>query len=463
MLNKEIDYALVGHNFITFLLSIGLINRGKKVLVLEDDRFNYGDFFTNSMTLLDVEFLRFWGEQSDLLPLKNIDQYLEASSVFFSIGKKQIILGETAMRNYRELCRKFPNLFKHAGSGPLSMAEDNETFNNSYKDFCARVTKSIYAEKRPGKITKIFESSIPPELLGHFQLFFSHFSAKDSMNEAEKAEFNAFVFLTRGFFQGRLSTTGSRSEIMHLFFSLISPYFKLDHNRLLKDLLAIHQESGGEFKKLNLSDLKFQSGLVKSIELESFEGLIRPSKMVFIGGYPVGLPIKLKTSSASYNCLNIQVKFKQSVSGLLNQKKILFTSPIKLGTDRPFWEASFNGAEATFNIIMAKREGLKIDFIKERVLTLLTEDLAYLFPEDHFDIESAQMCFTLDVFIEDKNYGAFKKQEGGLAAKLVHVIEDSAPLLISRLKNVLYFGPYNEDALGTFSSLIEIKKWRESL
>jgi hypothetical protein len=157
------------------------------------------------------------------------------------------------------------------------------------------------------------------------------------------------------------------------------------------------------------------------------------------------------------------VKFKQSVSGLLNQKKILFTSPIKLGTDRPFWEASFNGAEATFNIIMAKREGLKIDFIKERVLTLLTEDLAYLFPEDHFDIESAQMCFTLDVFIEDKNYGAFKKQEGGLAAKLVHVIEDSAPLLISRLKNVLYFGPYNEDALGTFSSLIEIKKWRESL
>lgn len=463
MLNKDIDFALVGHNFVTFLLSIGLLNRGKKVLVLDDDRFNYGDFFTNSLTVLDVEFLRNWGELGELAPLKNIDQYLSAQSVYFYVGKKQIVLGDSPLRNYRELCRKFPNLFMDEKSGSLSFENEIIAFNNAYNDFCSKVTRAIYLEKNASKVTKLFEASIPAELLFHFQHFFSHFSKKDAMTEGERGEFNALVFMTRGFFQNRLSSTGSRSEIMHLFFSLISPYFKLDHERLIQDLLVVHQQSGGEFKKLNLADLKFQSGLVKSFELESFEGVIKPNKMAFIGGYPVGLPIRLKTSSASYNCLNVILEFKNSIPKHLKNKKVIFSSPMKIGTDRPFWEVYFGEDSAIFNIIMAKREGSKVDFIKERVLALLIDDLTFLYPEYSFEISTAEMKFTLDVFIEDKDYLAYKRIDSSLGMKLVEVLEDSAPLIFSRLKNVLYFGPYNEDALGTFSSLVEIKRWRESL
>ena len=80
-----------------------------------------------------------------------------------------------------------------------------------------------------------------------------------------------------------------------------------------------------------------------------------------------------------------------------------------------------------------------------------------------FEAILCEMKFTLDVFIEDKDYNAHKRVEATFKKRLTEVLEDSAPLLISRLKNVLYFGPYNEDSLGTFSSLIEIKRWRESL
>ena len=463
MLNKDIDFALVGHNFITFLLSIGLLNRGKKVLVLDDDRFNYGDFFTNSLTFLDVEFLRNWGELGELLPLKNIDDYLTPQSIYFYVGKKQIVLGDTPARNYRELCRKFPKLFMDEKVGHLTSPDEVLDFNKSYNDFCSKVTKSIFLEKNSSKISKLFETSIPADLLYHFQFFFSHFSHKENMTEEDRSEFNALIFMTRGFFQNRLSSTGSRSEIMHLFFSLISPYFKLDHERLIQDLLQVHLSANGEFKKLNLSDLKFQSGLVKSFELESFEGIIKPKKMAFIGGYPVGLPIRLKTSSSSYNCLNVTMRFKNALPNLLKDKKVIFSSPMKIGTDRPFWEVHFKESGAVFNIIMAKREGTKIDFIKERVINLLQNDLSFLFPEYVFEITQVDMKFTLDVFIEDKDFMAYKRTEASLGTKIVEVLEDTAPLIFSRLKNVLYFGPYNEDALGTFSSLIEIKRWRESL
>lgn len=466
MQTRNLDFALVGHNFFAFLLSIGLLNRGKKVLVLDDDRFNYGDFFTNSLTSLDVEFLKAWGEDGKLKPLINIQDYLVPSKVYFFVGKKQVALGDVPHRNYRELCRKFPELFLQSDSDMGVFSHENEiiNFDNIYNDFCQKVSVLLFNEKSSSKLSMLFETSIPKDLQTKFLHFFSHFANKDNLLENERYDFNALTYMTRGFFQNRLSVTGSKSEIMHLFFSLISPYYKLDHERLINDLLQEHLDKGGEFKKLNLADLKFQKGLVQSFELESFDGLIRPDKMAFIGGYPVGLPIKLKTSrSASYNCLNVEFTFNESVPRLLNDKKCVFTSPMKIGTDRPFWEVNFSGKKAGFNIIMAKKEGTKIDFIFERVKELLLEDMFYLFPEYKFSLADCKMKFTLDVFIEDKDYNAHKRVEATFKKKLVEVLEDSAPLLISRLKNVLYFGPYNEDSLGTFSSLVEIKRWRESL
>ena len=460
MQNKNIDFALVGHNFFAFLLSIGLLNRGKKILVLDDDRFNYGDFFTNSLTSLDVEFLKAWGQEDQLPPLMNIESYLRPEKVYFFVGKKQVVLGDTPYRNFQELCRKFPELFLTK----INEEMEAQAFNLLYNEFCQKVSSLLFYEKSLSKMSKSFEGAIPNELQALFGNFFSHFGLKDKMNEVELGEFNSLIFMTRGFFQNRLAISGSRSEIKHLFFSLISPYCKLDHERLITDLLAIHTQKGGEFKKLNLSDLKFQGGLVKSFELESFDGLIRPEKMVFIGGYPVGLPIKLKdTKSASYNCLNVTFEFKHDLPILLDQKKCVFTSPIKIGTDRPFWEVYFGGKTAVFNIIRVKKEGTKIDFIFERVKGLLLSDLAYLFPEYSFDVVDTKMKFTLDVFIEDKDYHAHKKSPATFQKKIVEVLEDSAPLLLTKLKNVLYFGPYNEDSLGTFSSLVEIKRWRESL
>ena len=466
MLTRDLDFALVGHNFFAFLLSIGLLKRGKKVLILDDDRFNYGDFFTNSLTSLDIEFLKAWGEEANLKPLINIETYLKPSNVYFFVGKKQVALGDSPYRNYRELCRKFPQLFLDKSSGQGIFTHENEiiNFDNIYHDFCQKVSLLLFNEKSSSKVSMLFETSIPKDLQNRFMFFFSHFATRDNLPETVNYDFNALIYMTRGFFQNRLSVTGSKSEIMHLFFSLISPYYKLDHERLIADLLHEHIEAGGEFKKLNLSDLKFQKGLVKSFELESFDGIIKPNKMAFIGGYPVGLPIKLKTSkSASYNCLNVEFTFKDDVPKLLNDKKFVFTSPMKIGTDRPFWEVNLSGKKAFFNIIMAKKEGTKIDFIFDRVKSILQDDLMFLFPEYKFEIDKCSMKFTLDVFIEDKDFSAHKRVEASFRKKITEVLEDSAPLLISRLKNVLYFGPYNEDSLGTFSSLVEIKRWRESL
>jgi len=467
MKDSSVDYALVGHNFFAYLLSLGLLARGKKVMILDDDRFNYGDFFTNSLTSLDIELLKVWGEKNALAPLINIEDYLSPSCVHFYVGKRQVILGDAPHRNFRELSRKFPKLFLSPKVTDGTFRYDNEitNFDILYKDFCQKISSFIFSEKRSSKVSNLFATTLPELFKSHFEFFFSNFKNKDLLKDDDLYDFQALIYMMRGFFQNRLSSTGSQSELMHLFFSLISPYYKLDHERLIADLLVINDQNGGEFKKLNLGDLKFHKGFVKSFELESFDGIVKPKKMAFIGGYPVGLPIKLSSSKVlSYNCLNVEIEFAQKLPAFLHNKKCVFTSAIKIGTEKPFWEVNFNDDnKGTFNIILAKKEGIKIDFIEKAIKENLLSDLKYIFPEFTFLIQTCQMKFTLDVFIEDKNFHAHERLEASLRKRIVDVIDDSAPLFMSKLKNVLYFGPYNEDSLGTFSSLIEMKKWKESL
>ena len=465
MLNTNVDYALVGHNFITFLLSLGLLQRGKSVLVLDDDRFNYGEFFTNSLTALDVQFLKAWGSESQLGPLKNLDDYLSPETLTFYVGKKQILLGDRPHDNYRELCRKFPHLFfeKEKDWELFSSGAGLTLFDGHYYDFCQKTTNALFSEQKNKRLSFLMEQSLSPELKARFIYFLSHFNHQSDVIDAAVSEFKSLVFMTRGFFQNRLSPTGSQSELLHLFISLISPYYKLDHTRLINDLKKEHMEKGGEFKKLNLADLKLNRGIVTSFELDSFEGVIKPQKMAFIGGHPMGLPIKLATQSKSYSCLNVNLSFASAVPVLLQNKKFVFTSAIKMGTDRPFWEVSFGHQSAVFNVILTRREGSKVEFIHERVIDILIADLQFLYPEYSFTIVEASMNYTRDVFIQDFNYDAHLKKEKGFSNKIVDVLEERAPLMLSRLKNVLYFGPYNENALGTFSSLVEIKKWQQTL
>ena len=150
MLNTNVDFALVGHNFITFLLSLGLLDRGKKVLILDDDRFNYGEFFTNSLTALDVQFLKAWGTRSNLAPLKKLDDYIRPESFTFFVGKKQVVLGGRPSENYRELCRKYAHLFfkqKH----DLTLFDDEratQEFNSQYYEFAQKITDALFHEPK---------------------------------------------------------------------------------------------------------------------------------------------------------------------------------------------------------------------------------------------------------------------------------------------------------------------------
>jgi hypothetical protein len=455
MLNKNTDYAIVGHNFFSYLLGIGLCSKNKKVLILDDDRFNHGNLFTDSLTIFDLEILKKWGEKYDIPPLKKMEEYIQFSPISFSVGRKEVILGDNPSKNYTELARKFPHFF--------SKTNMTENFDQGVFQIATSLADAFFVDHNFLKLSKRLEAFKHLEIMKKFDEFFALFFIKDNWNMMLQSELYSFISVGRGFFHNRLSINGSRSELIHLFFSLLSPHFQFDHDRLVADLLAHYRSLGGEFKKLNLSSLKFHRGLLTSFEFESYEGIITPSHLIFVGGEPVGLPILLKENVTPYNALEVKIQLNNNIPVHLIGKKLLFSSPLKTGTNWPFWEACFYENSIVFNVVMLKLQGIKENFVAQKVINYLQEDLAFLYPEYDFKVKSCELRFTLDVLIEDNNIHAHLKESPQIKLRPITVYSKNSSFSFLKLKNVSYLGPYSGNTHGVFSSLFQLQKKLESV
>ncbi len=455
MLDKNIDITLVGHNFFSYLMGIGLLAKNKKVLILDDDRFNYGELFTDSITILDLEILKKWGEKYDVPPLKKMEEYIQFSPVSFYVGKKEILLGDNPSRNYTELARKFSAFFESTSL--------DENFDQGVYQIAHSLAEAFYVDqdliKLPNRLAIFKQLSV----MKKFEEFILLFSKKADWDFMQRSEWNSFIFLTRGYFHNRLSISGSRSELLHLFLSLLSPRFKFDHKSLVEDLLNHFKSIGGEFKKLNISSMKFQKSLVSTLELESYEGLISPQHVLFIGGELNGLPIMLKEKVPVFNAMKVNLEFTVPSPQYLVGKKILFSSPMKTGTNWPMWEGTFLENGMIFNIVMLKRQGIKVEFVSEKVLSYLKDDLDFLYPEFNFQIKTSSFQFTLDVLIEDLKEHSHLVFSPKLNFKPIKVYSKVTPFSFLKLKNISYLGPYGGNTHGVFSGLIQLQKLMEAL
>ena len=110
MLKKNIDLLLVGKSYPSILLGLEFLEQGKDVLLLDDDRLQLGELYTDRPLALEKEYLRSWGEQRNIKPLINIEKYLKSVPTTFISNGMRLRLGESPARNCQELFRKIPSL-----------------------------------------------------------------------------------------------------------------------------------------------------------------------------------------------------------------------------------------------------------------------------------------------------------------------------------------------------------------
>ena len=112
MLEKDVYLTTVGKSFLSFIYSLSFLEKNHKVIVLDDERLKYGELFIDTFWELEKEFLKTWGREREIAPLKNLDEYLLKRQVIFVVGGKRVRLGDSPSRNLKELARKFPALYE---------------------------------------------------------------------------------------------------------------------------------------------------------------------------------------------------------------------------------------------------------------------------------------------------------------------------------------------------------------
>lgn len=456
MLQKNYSFTVVGKGYLSFLYGIELLRRDLSILILDDRRLEYGDLFTFGLSKLDIEFLKTWGTDRNITALKQIEDFVTQRSLTYVLGGKRVLLGGKPWNNLRELYRKFPNLFNYPHL--FDKGNDGKVESESIRKRLSEDLNQLYSNLgADGFRFKTIENNSIEYLLGQTpdsikELFFTF---QNSLKE-KRREGWCFLYFIGSLYHKSLSSSYSEPEIYHLFLSLLSPHYALDEPRLCKRLSQVFTERGGHFKETQVREWKFYRRMPWSIELASFEGIIHPKRLCFLGSHPRGLPLKVKYDQKMFLSVHFKAKIDKKAAEAWKDQLVISGSPNALATDIPLWRLEVRGDEVFGQYLYREKLGSKLkffeSFLKERLIENINQWSAS-FGESLSD----EITFTQgpEVYL-DQSYTYFSSPLPKV--KEVKLYDFSTPFLKSKLKNVNYFGPLKGLPLGLYGQLLEIKE-----
>ena len=461
MLEKDVYLTTVGKSFLSFIYSLSFLEKNHKVIVLDDERLKYGELFIDTFWELEKEFLKIWGREREIAPLKNLDEYLLKRHVIFVVGGKRVRLGDSPSRNLKELARKFPALYEGRFKNIVQKILVNEasvkSFDQSFLSLAKRVAVNCFKYKTLQSLDMNFFLTHCPQNIKELYLLFCSILDENTYNfYGPEWELKTLAFLGRGFFQKKLSWFTNEFERFHFFLCLLSPHYQPSQKNLMDSLKDCYEQNGGQFKKTSIREWVFHTGSPWCLELESFEGLVQPERLAFFGGLSKNLPLQVGKMENLYTSLKIEWELKEDLEEPLQGERIVSTDLTRLGTKSPFWEASFSKDKVAINLVVPMEKASKASFLSEDSERKMLEELGPFCPDLKNKIVKSSFSLTPEVWVEEKKVKFYKKPEEMSFYPAADIFDLSKVGKKKKLKKVDYYGPLKE-GYGLFSSLMEIK------
>ncbi|MDC0255807.1 hypothetical protein OAK75_12975 [Bacteriovoracales bacterium] len=461
MLEKDVYLTTVGKSFLSFIFSLSFLDKGHKVLLLDDERLSYGELFTDTFWELEKELLKTWGKERKISSLESLDDFLMKKHIVFVVGERRIRLGDTPSRNLVELSRKMPILskgrFKDIVQNILSSEKNIKSFDDSFLSLCRRVGQNCFKYKTLQSLDmNFFLTHCPANIKELYHLFCKILDSDTDNYLGPEWQLKTLALLGRGFYQKKLTWFANEFERFHFFLCLLSPHYRPDQEGLISSLKDCYQLKGGQFKKTSIKEWVFHTGTPWCLELESYEGLVHPERIAFFGGISNEIPLKIGKVENFFSSLKIVWDLKEDLEEDFWGERIVKTELKRLGTQRPFWEASFEKNKIVINVIIPFERGSKTSFISEKIEREMIKELNPFCPFIEDKIDRREFFFTPEVWLHGKNIKYYKKPAEMSFYPNVDLYDLSKIGKRNKLRKVDYFGPLKE-GYGLFSSLMEIK------
>lgn len=515
MLDKDFDTAIIGTTPYAYLLGIELLFSHQRVVLIsppEDESRSFHEG-TGPVTQLEVAFMKHWGEVRGIESLKNLDQYLAPLDVIISSGDKKVWLGQGTSEFLTEILRKFQDIFKlqKNTNGLISKLinnKDPEAFRSSLVQFETEFANylKILIEKsyKIGNFKKFnlnMMLSDAPLFIKEFYENFKSFSAWNKPFESNDLssdlniikiqqnfnafwEFKSFLYSARTLFHKTSQIVSSDFEIFHTLVQLFSKVYTLDSKNIISDLKAEYFKLGGMYKETPISDWDCSSIGPWNIELGSYDGVIRPKKIILMGHLLPRSELQSDPSKSFYYRLPFETELHLNSE---NTNYDLFSSQTnwilchsdaqQLGTDYPYFSIRFdtknysseNSKIKIFGEMWWKyQDGARAEFFKPQIESKLRDILSKqsfaTYEILSLSLKTPRKWPVWQDFEKTKLNQCIMYDPGILGLPKVNTLNSSetiqdVPSLAKKISKIKYFGPEKREVLGPFSTLLDIKSY----
>lgn len=437
VLHNRYDTIIVGHNYPSLILSKILIKNHPELLMIDDERINTADDWAQELSLLDIKLLKKLGEYYELAPLKNLDQYIVIKPWYLKLGANTIKLGADGLENLREIQRKL-NLEK--------LPIDN--FDQIYNDYCDRIVNDIWNLKVLKNWDLVLSTTPVDESMGKIIL---QLEKLVSFTESSAA----ISYLLQSIYHRYVTNNLSETQKRFLSLRLLSPRYVLDSHQITKDLDLV---CGHSVKESIIKNWQFKTN-EKSVLLESYEGLVKSKTILFVGEFNKELPFLFKVDSTLYTSCLLKVKSTQHIFTSFVGNEFYVTSENYLGRKIPFFKIYFaKNNEVQINFPLVKIPGDKLNFNWEEINRLILYELKQFIPHLAADQFTYDLSHSKESHLEFVDFSLNKALPYNIGElNFGELMETPAPLKMSKLKDLDYWGQFRGNYLGFFSYLIEAR------
>ena len=431
MITRRPDHALVGKNYLSALLALDLLEKGRKVFLLDDGRIALGKFYCDYVNHTEYAFLDRWGRERDFAP--SLARYAAIEEVNFYLGGDLVLLGRLPGENLRELLRRFPQIFggRKKSESLYRYMGGNYPFDEELFSYMERLGGMFFRWLDPRKMDFPSLLAMAPKSLA--DIFHRVSAAYPSAVATPSGQL--FFFSLRSFYQNVLDYRMDERELFDLLLNMLSPNMKLRTAAFEDELVRLFCARGGMYKSTEVREWAFWGRTLWGMELASYEGLTRPGSLTFVGQPPSDVPLPQRGEGESYTAIRIEVP----VGRVTRDGVYVFSDIRSLGTSWPLLLMEAREGRASFYLPFSCRKKAKVEFFRDVIARRIGTELAGRLPSLRLDLDGAGLEFSSDIWTT-----------GG----------KGHPLCVGkgRLKNIFCYGPSVQGEEGLMDSMIEIRK-----
>lgn len=447
ILKKDYALVVVGKSYLHYIYAIEALKENNNVLLLEDDRLSFGDLYSYGISDLEYAYLVTLGKDRDISPLSQLSCYLREKLIHFHWEKSRIVLGSDPWDNLQELSRKFPQFFPFHD---YLNESDSYSFNLEFMTYVKLLGKSSYRFKMIQTVSmEYFLKTCPTMIKKLFETF------KECLDKDEENS-KPFLYFFRGHYHKFYSSAHPEYEVFHLFILLLSKHYVIDQEKLMSDLTPVLISFGGDYKETKIQDWKFYKSRPWSLELSSFEGIIHPEKIVFLGCDPRKLSLRAGYKDPHYQAVHFRCPIEDNRLSFFEDSLIVQGDRLNMGGAVPSWHFQIKDGDLVGFCAFRKNRGSKVCFVEEELRKLLEYELDKWLPELSLSIIGDIDFYLGEEFFPDDSFH-YKKSFIPKQKRIV-LSSYSNPLSNEKLKQVSYLGPLKRHAFGFYGQLLTLKE-----